>query len=352
MSDFTTSAMLEQTLLRDELTNQTNRECTLFTALRKVKGNGSTINLGIESEGATATQYDEGDDVAAATADVQASAIYKYGLVESSFTVTDLARSAAAVNGVPGQSNQLASKVRIASAAVCKLINSQGFSGTATGATNRVIGLETMIDDTATLGTIAPGSASYWKGTVIGEGETAVAPTKKLLYNDVAEVMSACGIRPHVALCHPMLFARIQALFDEQVRYVSDYTQLAKSGGMGTGTLPVISINGCQLVEDVDGYYDADSGLAYMYYVNYDHCHWEMLPDAEAVESLALLNDLQLIPAYAGTESFDPILDGAFAVKEVGRSAHAKKAVVSAQVQLVTDRRNSHGIRKNYSVTA
>jgi hypothetical protein len=342
MADLTTSLIVLATVYDREITRQLDRTAKTFSILPKRTANAAKANYGIDTGGITAATYAEGANVGTATSDSQTALSLSLANYEAPFALTDKVMAAAAVNGVTGNIDQFARQMIGAASACAKQINGDLFDGTAVGSTEAMIGLETWIDNSNTVGGIDRSSATYWQSYVATD---AVTLTKKILYTDLAEISNLGGLRPNLAICNPLVFAQIEALYDSNIQYIADFSSITGSPVLGGGAVPTIIVNGCAFIEDADGYVDTTNNDGTIYYLNTDHIWIEVLPERMQVPGFDTLQ----VPAMQGATQMTSF-DAGFAYKAVGRTAHAKKAVVSNMLQLCIDKPNAFGKRSNISL--
>ncbi|MFA5759451.1 MAG: phage major capsid protein [Clostridia bacterium] len=346
MADANTGLIVYSTLYADEATRQINRSSPTFSIMPKRQARSHKADYAIDIGGLTASTYEEGAEVGTANSDAQSGISLALANYESPFGVTDKAQAAARLNGVPGNVDQIGRQIVGASAAVAKQINGNIFNGTGVGSTETLIGLDTWIDTSNTVGGIDRTSATYWRAGLVATDEVTL--TKKVLYSDLAEINNAGGVRPNLAICNPLVFTQIQALFDANVQYVADFSSVTGYPVLGSGSVPTIVINGCAFVEDPDGYVDTVNDLGTIYYLNSDHVWLEILPE-QSPAVIPGFGDLS-VPAAHGAAVYQ-YFEAGFTCKAVGRTAHAKKAVVSNMLQLCVDKPNCFGKRENISLS-
>lgn len=319
-----------------DIKRQANRRAATYMMLPKRAGGGKNIAWVAESTGSTAGTYTEGATIGSPYSDAQAAAILTWGLYENPFQVTDLALDTARTSVTPAGNLELFARNLVnASAELVSTLNQDIFTAVSGGMT----GFDDAIGSTTnTYATIDRTSASYWQPTVNDPGSSK-ALTKEQIFGDLAEISTLSGMRPNLGVCHPQVFKKIESLYETQRRFVQNANMTLANVNLGEPGIPVITVNGCTFIEDKDGYYDSSNEVGNIYYLNTDYVHIEYLPNSMApmgfIEQQIAVND--------GFES----VSAGFQYIPVARTAHAKKAVVRTTQQLVVERPNACGVRKN-----
>jgi hypothetical protein len=347
MSSLTHDLILKALTYRDEIVRQTNRKAVLFSMLPKRPALRERAYIGVETGGATASAYTEGDTFGTPTNDTQTSIPLVLAMKDSDFGITDLTSAVARVNKVPGNTDQFMRQLINASGTLAKTINIDLFSGVGIGSTNAIIGLDVWCDDSNTVGGVDRSSDEYWQASVFDGSSTAI--TKKVLYNDLATIANVCGESPNLAVCNPLVFAQIQALYDGNIQYTADFSSITGYPALGGARIPVIEVNGCTFISDSDGYADSGPG-GKVYYLNTDHVWIETLQEQleTAQGILATFQEIG-IPGYEGPGTLSTFEAG-FTYKPVAKTGHFKNGNVSVVMQLCCDKPNCLGVRTNVSL--
>lgn len=318
---------------RGDVVRQINRKVVALKMLPIRAGAGKNVAWVSEADGALAENYSEGADAANFGGDAQAPLTLNWGLNRSNFHVTKLAMDAAATSSSPlGNRSLWARQLVNASAKLAALFETQIFSGAGTG--TLVCGLDVAIGSaTNTYAGIdrTVGANAYWKPTVVDAG--AAPPTLALIRDDIRKIYEACGENPDFALCTPTVFNEIVGLFDATRRIVQFDTARGKikldAGYEG------VEVDGCVFVKAKD----ATAGS--IYYCNSDAMHIEYLPTARErmLMSLGMLN-------VQADDGFGAVPLG-FDYEMLAKTGPSDKAQVLGQLQLVVERPNACGVRKN-----
>ena len=332
MSDTVQTSSLIQlaTIFRDDIVKQINRAAPLTSLLRAERGyNASGPNWVAQSSGHAARTHSEGASFDGAASDAQAQATLGWGLYDTSFVVTDEAMARAAAGGNPmGNVKLFAKNMLDAAEQLGKKIEGDLFTGTGS---NSIIGLADAIDDSNTYAGINRASATYWRSTVKAPG-TLTTLSKAQIEGDLAEISVAGGMRPNLAVCSPLVFAKVLGLFDSERQFM---TPTGSNGGkpvLGDPSLAVAYVSGCMFVEAPDGYASANNGS--IYYLNSNHVHMEYIPYVE-------------VAGFTSMALSMPSLPFALDVVMGAKTSHASKGVLRCQVQLVVDRPNTMGVRQD-----
>lgn len=322
-------------MFRGDVVEQINRRVSLLKLVRITPGSGKNVAWAPESDGALAENYAEGADAANFGSDAQASAILTWGLYRSNFHVTNLAMDSASSSVDPlGNRTLWVKNIKNAAAKLAATLNAACFNGAGTGTT--IAGLDVAIgDDSNTYATIVRGSSAYWRPTVVDPG-VSTAPTQALIRDDIRKVYEACGETPDVAVCAPAVFNAIGALFDATRRQVQDISRTLARGAVslefGLGAL------------EVDGtvfYRDKDATANRIYYLNTSKMELQYLPSAAQTQ---MLMDMGM--QVQADDGFGEVPLG-FTYELLAKTGPASKAEVLFTGQLVVERPNAFGVRKN-----
>lgn len=319
---------------RGDIVDQVNRRVTLLKLLPIVPGGGKNIAWAPESDGAVAEAYTEGADAANFGSDAQGSAVLSWGLYRSNFKVTKLAMDAAGSSSTPLQNRQLWAKNLVnASAALADLLEGQAFTGTGSGGTTVMAGLDFAIGDTANIyATInrATGSNAFWRPTVVDPG-TLTPVTFAQIRSDLGTIGDLCGESPDIAVCSTAVFNAIAGLYDSNRRWESSVNTARGNIVLNNG-YEGIMVDNCTFVK-------ARKATAnQIYYLNSRFAHFETLPDSTYPPEV-----YQMMQATDGYGSVPFNLH----YEMLAKTGPLSKAEVLAQLQLVVERPNAFGIRKN-----
>jgi hypothetical protein len=332
MSDtpVTSSLVKLATLYKDDIRSQLNRAATTLSLLPSKRGS-NTISWVVEFDGAVVANHAEGSTISDFGGDAQVAASLSYGRFESGIHVTDEALAKAAASANPAGNVELWAKQLInSSRKMGSDINAQLFGGTTS---NGLVGFNTAIGSTSnTYAGIDRSDSAYaaWRPYVVAPG-SATALTKALVREDLAQIKVASGERPNLAVCHPSVFKKVLETFDVQRQYQTLTTSVGRVA-LGESALETVMIEGCMFVEDKDGYADATAGGT-IYYLNTNFVYTTTLPYTAplGVEGRLMSDGLPF--------DFDYI--------RLAKTAHASKAAVRNMIQLVVEKPNTCGMRKN-----
>lgn len=323
---------------RGDVVRQINRRVVLLRLLPFVAGSGKNIAWVPEADGQLAENYSEGADASNFGSDAQASALLNWGLYRANFHVSQLAMDTAATSGTPeGNLILWARNLVNASAKLATTLNKDAFSGAGTG--TLLFGLDGAIGlNNNTYAGIdrSSGGNAYFRPYVIDPG-VATAITLAQIRTDIATIYINSGMQPDVAVCSPAVFNKVVGLFDATRRYVQEI-----QGPTGTVKLDAgyqaLEVDGCVFIKDKD----ATEGQ--IYYLNLDHVRVEYLPSA--AERALMTANVQM-DANDGFGMF-PL---GFHYHMLAKNGPSERAEVLAQFNLVVDRPNSCGVRKNVDVS-
>jgi hypothetical protein len=314
---------------RGDTVSQVNRRVTLLKLLPIKPGSGKNIAWVPKNTGHIAENYSEGADAANFGSDAQGSAILNWGLYRAPFHVTKLAMDAAGSSSSPAGNRRLwAQNLIDASATLADLLEDEAFNGLGTG--TLMTGLDAAIGDTAnTYATIDRTTSSYWRPTVVDPGSLTQV-TFAQIRSDLGVIGDACGESPDLAVCSTAVFNQIAGLFDSNRRWESVNT--SRGNIMLNNGYEGVMVDNCMFVK-------ARRATAnQIYYLNSNYVHFETLPDGTYPPEV-----YQMVQATDGYGSVP--LD--FHYEMLAKTGPSSKAEVLAQMQLVVERPNSCGVRKN-----
>lgn len=322
------------TQYRARLVHQVNRRSALLRALQIKQGEGKTCAWTVEADGAIAENFADGADASNFGSDAQAGASLPWGLYRAPFRVTGLAQAAAASSASPQGNRRLwANNLVNSSSKLASTINGALHSGAGTGTT--IAGLGVAIGDTTnTYAGIdrTVGANSYWLPTVVDPG-ILTAPTFSLIRSDIQTIFDASGETPDIAVCSGAVFNKIGSLFDPNRHYVS---QVATARGMITLDMGFegIMLDSTVLLKDKDAVANTIA------YINTNHLWLEYLPPASPVVREMLAQLVQADDGYGA-------LPLGFVYEMLAKAGDSDKAMLKTYLQMVCDKPNSCGYRKN-----
>lgn len=321
-------------MYRGDVVRQINRRSQALKILQIRPGEGKNVAFVPEGDGAVAENYSDGADAANFGSDAQASATLSWGQYRANFHVTGLAMAAAATSASPmGNTALWVRNMMNGAAKLASTINGGLFTGAGTG--TLIAGFDVAIgNDSNTYAGIdrSSGSNAYFRPTVIDPG-TLTAPTFALIRDDLRKIYEASGENPDVAFVPPAVFNAIGGLFDGTRRQV-DQIQTARGNIRLDFGFQAVEIDGTMFVKD------KDAGANKIYYVNTNHCHVEYLPPKLPPAAAALAQQV------AADDGFGMVPLGMM-YEVLAQLGDSYRAQVKSYIQLVVDRPNAFGVRKN-----
>lgn len=320
---------------RGNTVRQINRRTVALKLLPVVAGEGKNVAFAPEADGQLAESYAEGADAANFGSDAQASATLLWGLYRSNFHVSQLSMDGASTTMTPQGNRALWARNLVnASAKLATTLNVDVYSGT--GA-NKITGFDAAIG--SAVNTYAGidrtiGANAYFIPGVFDPG-VLTAPTFSLIRADLASIYTACGENPDLAFCAPLAFNKVGGLFDATRRQV-DEIQTARGVIRLSFGFQALEVDGVMFVKD------KDATAAQIYYVNSNHVELQYLPSS-------LMSGLPQLPG-AIDDGFGPSPLG-MVYEMLAKLGASERAEVRTTCQLVVDRPNSCGIRKNVLTT-
>ncbi len=314
---------------RGNLISQVNRRVTLLKLLPIRPGGGKNIAWAPTNTGAVVENYSEGADAANFGSDSQGSAILQWALYRSNFHVSKLAMDTAGSASTPAANRTLwANNLVSASAALTDYLEGLAFTGAGTGTT--LAGLNVAIGDTAnTYAGIDRTANSYWRPTVVDPG-SATQISFAQIRSDLGVIGDVCGEAPDIAVCSTAVFNQVAGLFDSLRRYDSVNTS--------RGNIPLnngyegVMVDNCMFVKA------RQATANQIYYLNSRYVHFETLPDSTYPPEV-----YQMVQANDGYGS----VPFGYHYEMLSKNGPSSRAEVLAQMQLVVERPNAFGVRKN-----
>jgi len=317
---------------RGDIVRQINRRTVLLKMLPIVPGAGLNVAFAPEADGQTAENYSDGADAVNFGGDVQASGVLSWGLYRANVHLSDLATDAAGSSSTPMENRRLwAHNIINATAKLATTLNAAMYSGAGTGTT--IAGLDAAIGSTTnTYAGInrSTGGNAYFQPNVIDPG-SLTAPTLALIRSDIATIYTACGENPDLAVCSPAVFNKIGGLFDATRRQI-DVVQTARGAIRLDFGWQALEVDGTLFVKD------KDATANQIYYLNTNHVKIQYLPPVGVPDAPP-----QTIEADDG---FGQVMLG-MRYKKLATLGASERAQINTTLQLVVDRPNSCGIRKN-----
>ena len=319
---------------RGRLVNQVNRKSALLKALPIVPGFGKNCAWAAKSSGQIAENYTEGADASNFGSDAQTEAILQWGHYRSNFHITGTARRAAATSMTPdGVENLIGTNMMSANETLVSLINDDLFDGAGTG--TLIAGLDVAIgDDTNTYATIDRAANAYWRPYVIDPG-VATALSFPQIRTDLGAIYDLCGEQPDLAVCSTAVFNTLGALYDSTRRYITEITTARGVVRLDAG-YQALEVDGCMFLRD------KDATAGWIYYINTSRVRVEYLP--LEVPIIAALEEMGI--QMVADDGYGPIPLGIHCDK-LAKNGDSDRYECLANLQLVVERPNSCGVRKN-----
>jgi hypothetical protein len=326
-------------LVRGRSVSTTNRMSVAMKSLLWKQGSGQNVSWNVKGSGQNAENYSEGAAAANFNSDAQIQAILGWGRVRSNFTVTGTAQRAAQSHeaGPDGMTNLIMDNIVDSSAALASKINQQFFSGTGS---NQITGLDDAIaQDDNTYATLARGSYSYWRPTVVDPGVLTM-PSFALIERDLGAIYDACGESPNLAFCKTNVFNTIRSLFHTNIVYVTELMTPRGVIKLQDG-FQGIEIDGCVFIKD------KDATANRIYYLNTNYIHFEYaglkpnIAAALAAEGISLNAD----DGYGVTPM-------GIQCQRLAKLGDSDSYTCFSELQLIVKKPNAFGCRKNVQVAA
>ncbi len=312
-----------------------NSTAVLLRLLPYQQGAGKNVAWDAEAPGANGENFADGADVSAYGIDTPNMATLAWGLYRSNFKISNLGAAAAMTSGSPaGLLRPLARNMTNAARKLASVLSGVGYSGAGTGTT--IAGLDVALDDDNTYGGINRASAAFWRTNVFDPG-SPTAPTIALLRADIGAIYDASGEKPDLALVNTAGWNKVAGLFADRERYVKDTANLSGRQVTMDASIDAIMVDGCLFVKDKD----ATAGE--VLYLNTAYCHWEWLPPA-----------MEILPPEAKVLQLEDSQGGLGAqavVYPLARTGAAGKFTLEIQIQLVVEKPNACGVRRNLLTT-
>ena len=323
-----------------DIVRQINRTATLLKLLGPTfrQGEGKNAAWVAEGDGAVAEAFAEGANPSNFGSDSQTAASIPFGRYWSTFHVTGSAMAASATSRTPAGNIQLWARQMVNGAeALAKKMDTDLFTGASGG--NTFVGLDEAIGlDNNTYATIDRSSATFWRPTVVDASSAAI--TFAQIRSDLAAIKVASGYKPDLAIVSPAMYNKIAALYDPQKQYVYQTVNSVQSAGQEIvldGGVGAIKFDGTYFVED------SFCPDAKIYYLNSRHIRIEYLP-AEASLAMGFGDEAMMLGGLS--DGFD-VIPFNMVMQLIAQTGDAQKAMMKCYPQLVVDRPNAFGVRKN-----
>ena len=324
-----------------QIVRQTNRSSVALRVLPIRAGEGKNVAWAVESTGAVAEAYADGADASNFGSDDQDGPYLPWALARSNFRVTGLARSSAKTSHSPDGNKRLwARNIVNASGALASLINGYVYSGT--GSANQPVGLAAAIgDDTNTYATLDRSVDTFWQPYVVDPG-SLTAITQSQIRTDLKNIYDNSGEFPDLGLVSSAVFNSILGLFDSRQQLVKtiDSVTTARGTVQLSGNYKGIEVEGVTFLRD------KDATANRIYYVNSNHVEIQIQIQPE-------LEEMGLVPGEIVTanDGYGPVPLLAV-IEGLAKSGDSQKAMIKTYYQIVCNRPNSCGCRKNIAVAA
>lgn len=325
---------------RGRLVPQINRKSALLKTLPILPGFGKNCAWAARSSGQIAENYAQGADASNFGSDAQTEAILQWGHYRANFHITGTARRAAATSATPdGSQNLVGTNLQSANETLVSLVNTALFSGAGTGTT--IAGLDVAIGDaTNTYATIDRAANSFWRPYVIDPG-ASTALTLAQIRTDLGAIYDQSGEVPDLAVCSTAVFDTVGALFDSTRRYTADTITTARGVIRLDAGYQALEVNGCMFLRD------KDATANQIYYVNSNRVHIEYLPlDPEVMAELMAMG-----VTMEANDGYGPVPLGIHC-EGLAKNGDSDRFECLTNLQLVVERPNACGVRKNVAVVS
>lgn len=326
------------TRYRDEIVAQINRRSTLLRLIRIERGGGPNCAFVAEGDGMVAEGFSEGADQANFGSDAQASCVLPWGRARSAWHISGSAMSSAATSDNPlGNVDMWLRNMRNAASKLTSFINGAMFTGVSGGATG-IIGLMDAIGSTtntyAGIDRSVSGNA-YFRPYVVDPG-TPTTITLANIRTDIGAIYDQCGENPDLALCSTDVFNFIGSLFDATRRETREVTT-ARGKVTLEGGFAGIEFDGVVFLKD------KDCTANTIHYLNSNH----VVGRYQQPKLPPMDNALADAPANDGFG----VLPIGITFEALAQTGDSYKAFGKSYIQLVVDRPNACGTRKNVKVS-
>lgn len=325
------------TVFRPNVVRTFNGRSTLLRLLRKVPGNGQTINWDLESTAANAESFTDGTDVSTYAGDDTNKATLGWPGTRANFRITDQALDLARMTGNPADLANLFGTKFLGS--VIKLASTfNGLLYTGTGGSGQPVGLATFIDDSNTVAGIDRSSTTYFDSYVIDPG-SLTAPTLVQLRTDLGAIYDNSGMSPDIAVCPTAVWNKLASLFTDMRRYTQD---VMTNGGPVRldASVDALVIDGCTVLKD------KDATANRIYYLNTEAVEIQYIP--QDIAGNTPLADVAM--AADADDGFGAIPLG-MKVYKLAKSGPSQKFSAQIHAALVVTNPKACGVRKNVSTT-
>jgi len=313
------------------IVRQTNRRSMLIKTLPIVPGFGKNVPIDVEVDGMIAESFSDGDEVTNFGSDVMSPGVLSWLPNRANFKVTDLAMAAAASSRTPTDAlNLWGRNVVNALTKLASTLNAAFYTQL----------LLALADDNTYAGMERVSAFPLWRSNVMDPG-SATQPSLDQIRGDIMDtIYTAGGEQPDLAFCRPAVFRKLGSLFTDLRRYNQPVGEITTAKGkvLLDASVGAIEFEGCTFVKDKD----APAGS--ILYINSDHCHIEYLPQT-VPEMGEVAQDLELNDGFGAVP-----LAAKFYI--LGRTGAYRKATAQNFTQIVVDKPNACGIRKNIDTTS
>lgn len=333
-----------------EVVRQTNRKAKLLSLLNIVSGDGQSVDFAVESDGASAAFFAEGADASAFDSDVQHKANLPWAQVRSNFSISGLARAAAASSRSPTANlNQWGREMVNATTKIASVVNQSLYTGLAGQTPGQIVGLEQAVGSlTNTYAGInrSTGGNEFWQPGVVSDPGSSTPITLDLVRSDIRAIYEKSGEKPDLAMVSPATFAKISKLFDGGRQYqIPAVHSLAKGVVTFEGGTSGITFDGVTFVEDKDcASNDGYSSDGVIYYLNSQYVELKVLPSSIHPR----LDPGTVLTANSGFGSVPLMLD----YEMLATTGDAKKAEIRGYMQLVCTKPSTCGTRRRVAAPA
>jgi len=326
---------------RPRVVRTINRRSVLLKTLPVQPGEGKNIAVDVEFDGMVVENFNDGDDVTNYGSDAVAPATLAWALYRANFRVGDLARAAAKTSRSPQGLMALWGRNLVnASAKLSSNINLGGYSGN--GTSNAITGFDTALLNNNTYMGIdrsQAGNAGF-RGNVIDPGVLTQVALDDIRGDINNTIYTACGEQPDFAFCSPTIFNMLGGRFTQLRRFPDEVREINTTRGKVTldASVGALEFEGCVFIKD------KDATANQIYYVNSNYVHWEYLPQQDEGELTQNERAADLDDGYGPA----PL---GMRVKMLAETGASKKATAMVFLNLVVEKPNTCGLRKNVANT-
>jgi len=269
---------------------QYNRSAILMRQLPKevADDGGKSCTWDVDFDGATATTYTEGADIASGDLqqDIPENATLPWGYYRSAFGTSSLnmAVARASRNSPSKLWNMFEKNLSGSLSKTASVVNTACFSGT--GAT-AIVGADTALAATGTYAGLSKATYSTWAGKELANGSVDRALTKALIDQLEQQVYDACGEPPDLWITTSTTARKYEGLFESDKRFiVVNPGELSVANG-GSNSGPNWNVRAGETGLHYKGYQlfrDIGATAGHLYAFNRKYCALKFLPAFDPID--------------------------------------------------------------------